>query len=162
MTMDLWIALAAIIFLLAGYWLMKRLDHFLAFHITVPDDTARPSADLALYAPEELKQNLCPKLTQAGIAFDLIEDEESFAGQNYPLICALGDDDLQNLLICSLGKKLGQGHTIVAKCNNPLYRNLFQDAGAFCLETSEQPEERILWEVKRLRESTDLQGGLAC
>ena len=160
--MDLWIALAAIIFLLAGYWLMKRLDYFLAFHIAVPEDTAKPAADLALYAPEELKQNLCPKLTQAGIAFDLIEDEESFAGRDYPLICALGDDDLQNLLICSLGKKLGEGHTIVAKCNNPLYRSLFHDTGAFCLETSEQPEARILSEVKRMHENVDMRGGLAC
>ena len=159
---DLWIALAAVTFLLAGYWLMKRLDYFLAFHIAVPEDAAKPGADLALYAPEELKRALCPKLTQAGIAFDLIEDEESLAGQNYPLICALGDDDLQNLLLCSLGKKLGQGHSIVARCNNPLYRSLFQDTGAVCLETSEPPEERILCEVKRIRENADLRGTPAC
>ena len=159
---DLWIALAAVTFLLGGYWLMKRLDYFLAFHVAVPEDAAKPGADLALYAPEELRRALCPRLAQAGVAFDLIEDLESLAGRDYPLICALGDDDLQNLLLCSLGKKLGQGHTIVARCNNPLYRSLFRDTGAFCLETGEPPEARILFEVKRIRESAEMRGTPAC
>lgn len=158
MRMDLWLALIMAAILMAGYRLMKRMDVFLARPVDAPDEPAMPAADLALIAEEALSDMLCPKLERAGVSFDVIRNEDDFCGRAYKLVCVFGKDDLQNLLACSVGKKLEQGCAILARCNNPLYRNLFREAGAQCLNESELSVERILKELDLFRAGTAEQG----
>ncbi len=160
--MDLWLVLVMLAFLPAGYWLMKRLDVFLSRPFAAPDGRAAPEIDLALFAGEELLRGLCPALKEAGISFDVIRDGDDLSGRAYRLVCALGENDLQNLLICSVRKKLDSGCAVLARCNDPLYRNLYRDAGARCLDETEITALRIAGELRTIREHRREPGGLAC
>lgn len=150
-------------FLPAGYWLMKRLDHFLTHHIALPtEETEKVPLDVALFAEETLLRTLVPGLKEAHISVESIQSDDDLCGRQYKLMGALGDDDLQNLLVCSLGKKRMPHCIILAKNNNPLYRNLYRDAGAKCLDRSELTVERIIEELHPSRSEMNRQEDPGC
>jgi len=155
------LALAAVLFLAAGYFMMGRVDNYLARHVAAPDE-GQAVTDLALFASEETVRDLAPQLGAAGISFDVILGEGDLAGSHYRLVCAAGRDDLQNLLICSLSKKLDGDRPALAVCNDPLYRNLFHQTGASCLAIEELTPRRIADELALLQPREEKQGDLAC
>ena len=115
-----------------------------------------------MFAAEETVRALGPQLGAAGISFDVIRGEGDLAGGHYRLVCAAGQDDLQNLLICSLSKKLDGDRPALAVCNDPLYRKLFSRAGAACLAIEELTPRRIAEELALLQAREEKQGDLAC
>ena len=156
------LALAAVAFLAAGYFLMGRVDNFLAGHVAAPDEGQAPLADLALFAAEQTVRALGPQLDAQGITFDAILGGDDLAGRPYRLVCAAGEDDLENLLICSLSKKQGRPIPVLAVCNDPRYRKLFAQAGASCLHIDELTPRRIAGELALAVARQETQGDQAC
>ncbi len=156
------LALAAVAFLAAGYFLMGRVDNFLARHVAAPDEEQARFTDLALFADEETVRALGSRLKAAGITFDAILGGDDLAGSHYRLVCAAGEDDLQNLLICSLSRKQGKPTPALAVCNDPRYSKLFSQAGASCLAADELTPQRIAGELALIGARKDKQGDLAC
>lgn len=156
------LALAAVAFLAAGYFLMGRVDNYLARHVALPDGGQARFADLALFADEKTVRALGPRLKAAGITFDVILGGDDLAGSHYRLVCAAGEDDLQNLLICSLSRKQARAIPALAVCNDPRYSKLFSQAGASCLAADGLTPQRIAEELALIGARKDKQGDLAC
>ena len=156
------LALAAVLFLAAGYFMMGRADNYLAVHVGVPDEGQAPFTDLALFAAEETVRALGPQLDALGITYDAILGGDDLTGSHYRLVCAAGKDDLQNLLICSLSRRQGRKTPALAVCNDPRYRRLFTQAGASCLHMEELTPRRIAGELALTGSRQETQGDLAC
>ena len=54
--MDFLLVVFVVCFLLAGYWMMKRLDLFLSQNLIGTDEAVSPVVDIALIANEELSR----------------------------------------------------------------------------------------------------------
>jgi len=149
-------------FLLAGYWMMKRLDLFLSQNLIGTDEAVSPVVDIALIANEELSRELGSMFRTGDISFDVLQGEDDFYDHEYRLICAFTQDDLQNLLFCTLGKKISKARSAFSRCNNPLHRNLFRDAGAQCLEEADLTLARIKRELTQITVNAEKYGDGGC
>ena len=111
-------------YIIFGYFVMNKIDIFIEKDVvgTTADCIGKKSIskkNLLLFGNNELAKAVVKYCTDRGIEFRFIEyyNELDF-GYEYSLLLALSNNDVDNLMISAIGKKVCSIPHIVSLCNN--------------------------------------------
>jgi len=127
--MQIFLGLAAVGFVLLGYHVMARLDIFFdqtGFAL----DLKMPSVSMALiYLGNQPMPQLESALQKEKIPYRMITEPQIPEDLKPVAILALSENDLSNLLLCTTARHQFPAVFTIARCNDSLYRHLFQQGG---------------------------------
>ncbi len=129
--------------LLLGYLVMCRLDNFLERGSILDSPQGRANQGVLVYGAPDVAEKIhrtgmkCKNL--ATLAFP----EDGF----YSALFALSSDDRSNLALCSAAKRADPGITMIARCNAPELRSVFQAVGVSRLLGTDEPIDVLLAEL---------------
>lgn len=131
--MALLIILATIGYIIFGYFIMNKVDIFIAKNVVNPkiDDIDKKSTsrkNLLLFGNNELVKSVIKYCSDKNIGLKFIEyyNELDF-GYEYSLLLALSNNDVDNLMISAIGKKVCSIPHIVSLCNNNENLKIYDD-----------------------------------
>ena len=126
--------------------LMSKVDKFMKKGgLMIEDDMISPIAivlggtDLAKQITELLQKNAIPVLTL--LEPFLLEQEQKFC-----YLFALSENDVDNIVLCKVGKKVYNIEKIISICNNRRHDGMFMSEGIRYLP-SEDVTAQMLYEV---------------
>ncbi|MHB1154091.1 MAG: NAD-binding protein [Eubacteriales bacterium] len=118
------LVLSILCIIILGYYLMKRLDAFLAGGVLINPSSKNISHILLFGLSSDTE--IINVLEDMNVIYDLT-DNECFTPLNiYKMVFACSDNDMNNLMICSSAKRSDNNIYTVAKCNNRLYETVFR------------------------------------
>lgn len=127
-----------------GYLVMHRLDTFLERGNLLDSPQGRANQGILVYGAPDIAE----KLHKIGMKCHIVTTgsfpEEGF----YSALFALSGDDRKNLAICSAAKRADPGITIIARCNEPELRGVFQATGVQKLLDAGEPIDGLLAELR--------------
>ena len=134
--------------ILYGYFLMCRLDRFIAQGGFAKEPEASIEKEILLYGEQEILDEISHALDAAAITYDRTAGPEIKDGTAYRWIGAFSGDDEDNLLICLSAKRKNVSIRTMARCNNMIYKNIFRQMKITVILQSEVPVSRILAYLK--------------
>jgi hypothetical protein len=117
------LVLTLLCIIIFGFYLMKRLDAFLAGGVLL---NSSKNISHILFFGLSSDSDIINALENINVIYDLT-DNECFAPLNiYNIVFACSENDMNNLMICSSAKRSDSSIYTVAKCNNKLYETVFR------------------------------------
>ncbi len=116
-----WISLAAVALL--GYWVMGRVDAFLAENAQLPPPKRRPR--YLLYFGVDAQD---ARLRGEDGLWELLETPDIRPDISPKVVAALSEDDLENILLSTQARRRSPGCVTIARLNDPAYVALFRRA----------------------------------
>lgn len=118
-------ALIIIIFIY-GIYVMNKVDLFLSEENLEEINTA----DILIYGCNEISVRVKTYLDSINVKYDLVgSNMVKGIDEKYRILLMLSSDDLDNLMVYSLGKKLGRICTAIAVCNNVENKRIYDEYG---------------------------------
>ncbi len=128
-----WIILLSVIILFFfGYFIMDRLDNFLASSHCFPEaknivSKIQESHDTLVFGKPDTSIDIYKILEKEKIRFDKAENiNELNQSHPYKYLFAVDKADLENIMICSLCERLKSGVNKIAILNNPENKNVYE------------------------------------
>ena len=115
--------------LLYGFFLAKKFDGFLAKGNFRPRPAAHETKEILLYGAPALLRPISLLLEQNGVGADYSDAPLLCENAAYLYVFALSESDLDNLLLCADARRALRGVKTIARCNNSVYRPLFEKSG---------------------------------
>lgn len=120
---------------LIGYLVMGRIDRFLGGGGILDSPEGRANRGVLVYgAPDAL-----PSIEKAGFRCGALADAAFPEDALYAALFALSGDDRANLALIQAAKRIDPGIYILARCNAPELRPVYQAAGADHLIGADEP-----------------------
>ena len=139
-------------FFVLGYACMGRIDRFVKSEISAPPvQEGQPAAEILLFGAGAAAQDLARRLEGR------CPDVRCVPGPDVPeyprckVLLALSEDDRANLLVCSRTQRFCPEAVVVARCNDPMYRELFADTEARRVLAASCSAEAVLGILRGLR-----------
>jgi len=123
---ELILAFGILCVIIFGYCLMKKIDLF--FTGNNKADPSGENRDRVLLFGLSSDTVVLDALNHLKIRYDLADSEFFIPPDQYTMVFACSDDDINNLLICSSARRSDSEIFTVAKCNNRLYEAVFRRA----------------------------------
>lgn len=147
---DLLIILIMIIFAALGYLLMNLIDHSLVYNMQ-NNFLKRDESDAILIFTDnnnEIESEyLKGKIKNKKIRVLNSMDEYKLIRSD--ILIAMSDNDLENMTICSDYKHYFPSIFTIAKCNDALYKEIFQNIGIDVVLPTKEFNQNTLEVVKR-------------
>ncbi|MPM92332.1 hypothetical protein SDC9_139467 [bioreactor metagenome] len=129
---------------LLGYLVMYRLDLFFAKSGFLDGPTGRINQGVLVYGAPDVAE----KLNKSGMKCKVLMTLPFPEGDYYSAVFALSGNDEQNLAVCHAAKRADPGIYIIARCNTPALREIFEDTGAERLLAAGEPIDPLLAEMR--------------
>lgn len=129
--------------MLLGYVVMLRLDNFLAKGGVLDGPHRRANRGILLYGAPDAKERICRMGLKCTTLTMLSFPEDGF----YSALLALSRDDGGNIAICHAAKCSDPGIAIIARCNAPELRDVYEAVGANRLLDAGEPIDGLLTEL---------------
>lgn len=112
-----------------GFLLMRRVDGFLTgggFHKTPGDSVVKDVLVFSECAKQSDEMNAI-KDSLGGLAkqYDIINKPQIPEKCRYGIVVSISDNDMENLMLCAMAKRLYVDVFTVAKCNDKRYEPVF-------------------------------------
>lgn len=139
--------LLALAFVGFGYLLMGRVDRFL--EKTFPDaQMVRPEICAALIFGDLSRQDVLEQLMgKHHIACLKLSEPHVPDHLKLRLVLAVSGNDMDNLLLCNEARHIDPSVVTIAKCNNSIYREIFEQAGISRILTDALFDDAVLQAV---------------
>ncbi|SMP55184.1 NAD-binding protein [Anoxynatronum buryatiense] len=141
------LGLTTVGFILLGYRVMQQLDGFFdrqGFDL----DLKVPLVSMALiYWENQPVTRFESMLQQEKIPYRIVTEPQIPEDVKPIAVLALSENDLNNLLLCTTAKHQFPAVLTVARCNDSLYRHLFQQGGVDTVLEESLPAEDLLHHV---------------
>lgn len=128
-----WVILISVLVLfLSGFFIMDRLDNFIASSHCFPDvknivPEKQEHHDTLVYGKSDISIDIYRLLEKRKIMFDKAENiNELDQSHPYKYLFAADKTDLENIMICSLCERLKNGVNKIAILNSSEYRNIYE------------------------------------
>lgn len=123
--MFLWAALVIYIFIY-GMNVMNKVDIFLSKKNHGEIDNAY----ILIYGWNEISFRVQAYLDSINVKYDLVDNNMAQGiDERYRILLLLSNDDLDNLMVYSLGKKWGGIRMAIAVCNNAENKKIYDEYG---------------------------------
>ena len=119
--------------LLYGYYLMRRLDRFIAAGGIPESPAARRQSAVLIFGGPEISGTLAASLEEKGITYEVTDHPDLLEYSAFLAVAAISESDLDNLLLCSEAKRLRPDILSFAICNDMTYKSVFDNAGIGCV-----------------------------
>lgn len=129
--------------ILLGYLVMCRLDNFLEEGGILDSPQGRANQGVLVYGAPDVTE----KINRAGMKCRNLTTPTFPEDGFYSALFALSGDDRGNLAICHAAKHTDPGITIIARCNAPELRDVFETMGANRLLGTGEPIDALLAEL---------------
>jgi hypothetical protein len=130
--------------ILLGHLVMRRLDLFIDRGGITDSPQGRINRGMLVYGAPDAAE----KMQKAGIKCALLTTSDFPEDGFFSALLALSADDLGNLAVCGAAKRADPGIYIIARCNSPELRGVFEAAGAKRLLCAGEPIEGLLAEMR--------------
>ncbi|MBP1926069.1 hypothetical protein J2Z76_001933 [Sedimentibacter acidaminivorans] len=131
--MDFIIVISMIIIFYLGFIFIDKICVLLNPKDFIIDDknsilNTNSSQDILLFGDNEISFDIAKILENYNISYSMItKTNEINEFKSYKFIFAVDKFDLENLMICSLGKKMMNSTEFIAICNCPYNKKIFED-----------------------------------
>lgn len=151
-----WLLVLIIIILLPlGFWIMIKIDDFLALPTTFPDTKMRLAANsnILVCGKSDFANLLMQILEENNKPYIYFDDETSInSEQSYLCLLAVDRDDYKNLSISIAGRTRFRVDNQVLLCNDRTYEKIFRDSGVPFIYTTEEPMKMLLIAEQRFED----------
>ncbi len=129
---------------LLGYLVMYRLDLFFARSGFRDGPAGRINQGVLVYGAPDVAEKMKKSGIKCKVLMTLPFPEDGY----YSAVFALSGDDDHNLAICHAARRADPGIYIIARCNAPALREIFQDTGAERLLGAGESVDVLLAEMR--------------
>lgn len=143
---ELFIIIPLLAFMAILYRWMCHLDEFCGLKIDPGQDSEYVWKDVLLFGKDP---SLCSSLRSQRLDFDTVECPAFPLLRMYRIVAAISENDLDNMLLCTLAKQRDPSVRTVALCNGRVYREIFDQPAVDVVVTDRLTILKILtaWEV---------------
>ena len=142
--MTVLLILATLGTFLLGYFIMRRLDLFFEKDSFLDGPQGRVNQGILVYGAPEVVE----KIKKSGMKCNALMTSSFPEDGFYSALFAFSRDDLKNLEICHAAKCADPGIYIIARCNAPDLRKVFEDAGTDQLLSAGESVDVLLAEMR--------------
>lgn len=129
---------------LLGYYMMRRLDLFFEKDSFLDGPQGRANQGMLVYGAPDVAEKIKKCGMKCKLLMTLTFPEDGF----YSALFALSGDDSKNLAICHAAKRADPGIYIIARCNAPDLREIFENTGAERLLGAGESVDALLAEMR--------------
>lgn len=142
--MTVLLILATLGAFLLSYYIMHRLDLFFKKDSFLDGPQGRANQGVLVYGAPDVVAKIKKSGMKCSALMTLSFPEDGL----YSALFAFSGDDLKNLEICHAAKYADPGIYIIARCNAPDLRKVFEDAGADRLLSAGESVDVLLAEMR--------------
>lgn len=128
----------------AGYLLMDKLDGFLSGNKVEIIKQNEELGKILIYLGESDMDNILKEIADTNPRFVIAKDYQDYELRKYSAIIALSGNDADNLLLCVKANHTIAGMTTVAKCNESINLEIFEESGITRVITSKTEPDILL------------------
>jgi hypothetical protein len=125
------------------FFVMLRLDNFLGKGGILDGPQGRANQGVLLYGAPDAKEKICRMGLKCTTLTMLSFPEDGF----YSALLALSRDDNGNIALCHAAKRSDPGIVIIARCNAPEQRGVYEAVGVNRLLDAGEPIDGLLTEL---------------
>lgn len=137
-----------------GLLIMKKIDKFIAYGLISENRLFKADKKVIIYGDNSISKVVRKYFDNEKIEYDFIKNNmiEKLSDE-YKYVLVLSESDLDNLMICSIAKKIFHMNNIISVCNNVSNKSIFDDYNIFnvSLEYSNS-KECLLMIIKKIRD----------
>lgn len=141
--MTITLAITTIAVVLFGCFVMRRLDDFIERGGILDSPQGRANQGVLIYGAPDVAE----KIHKTGMKYKIITVPDFPKDGLYSALFALSRNDRSNLSICYAAKHADPGITIIARCNAPELRGVFEIMGVSRLLGAEEAIDTLLVEL---------------
>lgn len=141
--MTILLILSTLGVMLFGFFVMLRLDNILAKGCILESPHSRANQGVLLYGAPDAKEKICRIGLKCTTLTMLSFPEDGF----YSALLALSGDDGGNIAICRAAKRSDPDIAIIARCNAPELREVYEAVGASRLLDAGESIDGLLTEL---------------
>lgn len=138
-------AVLIIYILIYGMYVMNKVDLFVSEESV--DDT--DDAHILIYGCNKISVKVQMYLDSINVKYDLVgNDIVKGIDDKYRILLMLSNDDLDNLMIYSLGKKYGRIRMAISVCNNNQNKKIYDEYGIINIDFKYGCSDKFLSLIK--------------
>lgn len=133
---------------LLGFAIVSKIDKFFDNINMEENRNEDVKNEVLIYPAEGIPNGLGPLLHTEGITYLIIAKPYIPENTEFKTLIALSDCDLDNLLLCGEARHNYPGSFIIARCNDLLYLNIFENIGINHVLTGTLSASELLFALK--------------
>ena len=143
-SVEIILIISMLILMAAGYLLMDKLDGFLSGNKIEVIKHDEELDKILVYLGESDMDNLFKEIADINPRLVIAKEYEDYELRKYSAIIALSGNDADNLLLCVKANHLMAGMTTVAKCNESINFEIFEESGITRVITAKTEPDTLL------------------
>lgn len=142
--MEIMLTISILVLMAAGYLLMDKLDDFLSGNNIRKIRQDEDLDQILIYLGDSDLDILLAEMVEKNPRLVIAKDYEDYELGRYSAIVALSGDDADNLLLCVKANHATAGITTIARCNDSINLDIFEESGITKVITSKTDPSSIL------------------
>lgn len=134
--------------MLFGFVIMGQLDNFIGSSGFTESSQELLIRTILLFGEKKIVTDISTHLSGRNISYHIAKEPDVPENIIFFVVLALSDNDMDNLLLCNKAKHVCPDVLTVAKCNENIYKKVFENAVINCILTGHLTPDSVLCAVK--------------
>jgi hypothetical protein len=132
-----------------GFIIMRQIDNFIEDGGLGDNTQTPPKNGILLFGEQTFIRDISSRLSVKNILYYIINEPDISENFNFSIIIAISDNDIDNLLLCNKAKHICPDVLTITRCNDLIYKNVFEDVGINYILTGPLTSDDVLLVVER-------------